>query len=197
VQRPPPTPPSSGMSKDQRRNAKAMAKLDKQVEAEKPRVYRPLGEEDRLEAARSANWPAMTRICCSSLCGTFWSAQFVSACKLVCTCPIPPPAVCTPLCCKHSILRLLLLVQLTSVKQVVGKACSGSAGTCTWGKQHPNICMQPAGSAQVFTPLPLAPVCWRYHTCRSGGSYHQMSCKKGRPSVSSSQSVSDVLAVAD
>ena len=64
VQGPPPTPPSSGMSKDQRRNAKAMAKLDKQVEAEKPRVYRPLGEEDRLEAARSAKWPAMTRDYC-------------------------------------------------------------------------------------------------------------------------------------
>ena len=48
------------MSKDQRRNAKAMAKLDKQVEAEKPRVYRALGEEDHLEAARSANWPAAT-----------------------------------------------------------------------------------------------------------------------------------------
>ena len=60
LQGPPPTPPSSGMSKDQRRNAKAMAKLDKQVEAEKPRVYRPLGEEDRLEAARSANWPTVT-----------------------------------------------------------------------------------------------------------------------------------------
>ncbi|KAA6420678.1 MAG: hypothetical protein FRX49_09470 [Trebouxia sp. A1-2] len=55
---PSPTPPSSGMSKDQRRNAKAMAKLDKQVEAEKPRVYRPLGEEDRLEAAR---WQAERR----------------------------------------------------------------------------------------------------------------------------------------
>lgn len=58
VQGPPPTPPSSGMSKDQRRNAKAMAKLDKQVEAEKPRVYRPLGEEDCLEAAR---WQAERR----------------------------------------------------------------------------------------------------------------------------------------
>ena len=40
------------MSKDERRNAKAMAKLDKQVEAEKPRVYKPLGEEERQEAAR-------------------------------------------------------------------------------------------------------------------------------------------------
>ncbi|DBB02481.1 TPA: hypothetical protein ACH3X3_011475 [Trebouxia sp. C0006] len=58
LQGPPPNPPSSGMSKDQRRNAKAMAKLDKQVEAEKPRVYRPLGEEDRLEAAR---WQAERR----------------------------------------------------------------------------------------------------------------------------------------
>ncbi|KAL0037580.1 hypothetical protein WJX77_003637 [Trebouxia sp. C0004] len=58
MQGPPPTPPSTGMSKDQRRNAKAMAKLDKQVEAEKPRVYRPLGEEDRLEAAR---WQAERR----------------------------------------------------------------------------------------------------------------------------------------
>jgi len=29
-----------------------MAKLDMQVQAEKPRVYKPLGEEERLEAAR-------------------------------------------------------------------------------------------------------------------------------------------------
>lgn len=67
------------MSKDQRRNAKAMAKLDKQVEAEKPRVYRPLGEEDRLEAARSANWPNVTRDLYASRCGTFGSAQLVPA----------------------------------------------------------------------------------------------------------------------
>ena len=49
-----PMPAPSGMSKDQKRNAKAMAKLDKQVQAEKPRVYKPLGEEERLEAARCA-----------------------------------------------------------------------------------------------------------------------------------------------
>lgn len=122
-------------------------------------IWRLLGQQSGLPRPQTG---------CSTLCGTFWSAQLVSACKLACTGPIPPPAVCTPLCCKHSILRLLLLVQLTSVIQVLGKACS-SACTCMWGKQQPNICMQAAGSAQVFIPLPLAPVCWRYHTCGSGG----------------------------
>ena len=48
------TPPSSGMTKDQKKNAKAMAKLDKVVQAEGPRVYKALSEEERLEAARSA-----------------------------------------------------------------------------------------------------------------------------------------------
>ena len=52
-----PAQPSFGMTKDQRRNAKALAKLDKQVQQEKPRVYKPLGEEERLEAARQV--PAM------------------------------------------------------------------------------------------------------------------------------------------
>lgn len=51
---PPMTPPSSGMTKDQKKNAKAMAKLDKVVQAEGPRVYKALSEEERLEAARSA-----------------------------------------------------------------------------------------------------------------------------------------------
>ena len=44
--------PLSGGSKEDRRNAKAMAKLDKQVQAEKPRVYKALGAEDSQEAAR-------------------------------------------------------------------------------------------------------------------------------------------------
>ena len=51
---PGPMPPPIGMSKDQRRNAKAMAKLDKQVQAEQPRVYKALEEEERQEAARHA-----------------------------------------------------------------------------------------------------------------------------------------------
>ena len=48
------TPPSPGMTKDQKKNAKAMAKLDKVVQAEGPRVYKALSEEEHLEAARSA-----------------------------------------------------------------------------------------------------------------------------------------------
>lgn len=45
---------ASPAGKEDRRNAKAMAKLDKQVQAEKPRVYKSLGAEDSQEAARSA-----------------------------------------------------------------------------------------------------------------------------------------------
>lgn len=48
------SPPPSGMTKDQRKNAKAMAKLDKVVQAEGPRVYKALSEAERLEAARFA-----------------------------------------------------------------------------------------------------------------------------------------------
>lgn len=51
---PPLTPPPSGLTKDQRKNAKAMAKLDKVVQAEGPRVYKALSEAERLEAARFA-----------------------------------------------------------------------------------------------------------------------------------------------
>ncbi|KAL3139054.1 hypothetical protein ABBQ32_005852 [Trebouxia sp. C0010 RCD-2024] len=55
---PPMSPPPSGMTKDQRKNAKAMAKLDKVVQAEGPRVYKALSEAERLEAAR---WQAERR----------------------------------------------------------------------------------------------------------------------------------------
>lgn len=44
--------PQSSASKEERRNAKAMAKLDKQVQAEKPRVYKALNAEESQEAAR-------------------------------------------------------------------------------------------------------------------------------------------------
>lgn len=44
--------PLSAASKEERRNAKAMAKLDKQVQAEKPRVYKALNAKDSQEAAR-------------------------------------------------------------------------------------------------------------------------------------------------
>ena len=56
--------PASGISKDQRRNAKAMAKINKQVEAKKPRVHNALGEEERLKAARLATLPdTLPRVC--------------------------------------------------------------------------------------------------------------------------------------
>ena len=72
----PPTPAPPGMTKDQRRNAKAMAKLDKQVEAEKPRVYKPLSEEERLEAAR---WATI-----SSLLGLPWSLIDMTSAYCLC-----------------------------------------------------------------------------------------------------------------
>ena len=81
----PPTPPSSGMSKDQRRNAKAMAKLDKQVEAEKPRVYKPLSEEERLEAARWATISSLARFALNASCLNLCDLSLLSV-RAACGC---------------------------------------------------------------------------------------------------------------
>lgn len=51
------------MTKEQKKNAKAMAKLDKVVQAEGPRVYKALTEEERLDAARCASCCTVLAIC--------------------------------------------------------------------------------------------------------------------------------------